>query len=209
LKATVEKVFSGSRYKITLPNDYLGVFFSVSGLNVPQNQPKRMKGEEDLISDEELSKLAVYGKKAMIFAIEKLALKSVEITVDELDKSGAFLGRLYLNGKDFACTLLENGCATLRDNAKKMSEHTEYENAEKIAKNKKLGIWEQAEIIEKRNKFQAEERQRKYEERAAERQKRYEERQAQRAQYKKDHPAEDDSDEEYEGEEYEGEGYEE
>jgi len=101
VKAVVEKVINGSRFKLSLPEQGIIVQFSLLGLTSPgmgklSEEPKP------------------FAKEALEFTRELTNLRDCEVTVERVDgKTCAFLGSIYFDGKDFGVSLLENGFAHL------------------------------------------------------------------------------------------------
>ncbi|KAL9653653.1 hypothetical protein ABK040_009130 [Willaertia magna] len=122
VKAVVEKVVSGSRFKLYLPNDSLLVMFAVTGVSVPA------KGKQ-------------FAKEALNFALRHLALKECEIIVDNIDKLGAICGELIVDKRSYTVSLVEAGLAKVQPFAEKLRYHKELTEAEDKAKQGKKGFW--------------------------------------------------------------------
>jgi staphylococcal nuclease domain-containing protein 1 len=83
------------------------------------------------------------GSQAYFFAREHLMQHEVEVEVDALDaKTGRFLGNLYINKKNFAITLLQEGWAYMNFGiAKNLKNFSELQAAEEQAKDKRKNHW--------------------------------------------------------------------
>jgi staphylococcal nuclease domain-containing protein 1 len=125
MKAIIDYVFSGARFKVTVPKQTCVFMFALSGLRVP----KREDGEE-------------LSNAALTYSRERLHQIEVTIEVDGLDKGGNFVGSLHVGKKNFAVSLLENGFAYIHyGSAEKLKEFKEFQTAEEGAKSKRLGYW--------------------------------------------------------------------
>jgi len=103
-KAIVERVYSGSRFKLLLPNDSVVIIFSIAGVSSPsvgrEGEPKP------------------FSKEALSFSNENLNLRDVEVIIETVNKVGNFIGTLFLNEKDYAIDLLESGFGQLVNSAR-------------------------------------------------------------------------------------------
>lgn len=129
IKAVVEKVFTGNRYKLLLPKEFLAIPFTLIGVSCPSLRPK----------DENTPK--PFSQEALNFAIDQLMMRDVEIVVKDMDNLGSFTGDLYLNNTNFATNLLKNGYAMLQKAAEKFQNYEELRAAEQIAKDAKKNVW--------------------------------------------------------------------
>ena len=118
--AVVEYVAAGSRFKSVLPQRLLDFFpFTVlfriflpkdnqvltlvlGGIRAPRTARNASEKSEP------------YGAEASEFATRRYMQRDVEIEVDTVDKSGGFIGALYLNKtENVAVTLVREGLATV------------------------------------------------------------------------------------------------
>lgn len=76
-----------------------------------------------------------YGQEAATFSARRLLQRDVEFSVDNTDKSGGFIGRLFLNGEDFATSLVAEGLASVDDRATASSLWSAQEAAQQARKN--------------------------------------------------------------------------
>ena len=101
VKAVVEHVVNGARFKLLIPKEYCVISFVLSGVRCPQ--PPRgaeSPGEE-------------FGVEALNFARDNCLQHNVEIRVETQDRGGSFIGSLYVNGRNLSTMLLKEGLAYL------------------------------------------------------------------------------------------------
>lgn len=138
-KAVVDHVFSGGRYKLSVPSQSCIIFFSLSGAKVP----KREESEE--ISNE-----------ALIWARSKLHQREVSITVDGVDKGGNFVGELFIGKDNFGVSLVTEGYANLHQpTVDRMKNASQYTDAESKAKKAHKNLWVNYDEEEEKRKKEA------------------------------------------------------
>lgn len=116
--AVVEYVFSASRIKIYIPKQNCACNLILAGVNTPRSN-------------------AEYGPESITFVKSALLQRSVQVTIDAMDKVGNFIGNLYYEGnKNLAVELLTHGFASIRDDR-----GSELKAAEDAAKAARLNIW--------------------------------------------------------------------
>ncbi|KAI4384672.1 hypothetical protein MLD38_002791 [Melastoma candidum] len=125
IPAIVEYVFSGHRFKLLIPKETCSIAFAFSGIRCP--------GREEPYSEEAISLMR-----------RKILQRDVEIEVENVDKTGTFLGTLWESKKNVAVTLVEAGLAKLQASfsSDRVMDAGLLEQAEQAAKRKKLKIWE-------------------------------------------------------------------
>lgn len=144
MKAIVDYVFSGARFKVTVPKQSTVFIFALSGLKVP----RKGDGEAD---SEEIS------NNALSFAKDKLHQLEVTVEVNGVDQGGNFNGHLLLGKKNFSLALLENGFAKLHyPSAERLKEYKEFSAAEEAAKAKRIGVWKSYDPEAEKAKAEAE-----------------------------------------------------
>ncbi|XP_062091486.1 ribonuclease TUDOR 1 [Humulus lupulus] len=125
IPAVVEYVFSGHRFKVLLPKETCSIALSLSGVRCPgRNEP--------------------YSDEAIALMRRKIMQRDVEILVENVDKTGTFIGSLWESRNNVAIALLEAGLAKLQisfGNDRIPDIHL-LEKAEQAAKKQKLKIWE-------------------------------------------------------------------
>ncbi|KAJ3110785.1 hypothetical protein HDU96_006267 [Phlyctochytrium bullatum] len=134
LAGVVDFVASGSRFKIWIPSQNTKITLVLAGIRTPK--PGRLSNE----------KPEAFGPESLEFATRKVLQRDVEILVEGADKVGGFIGNLFIpnsNGRtNFAALLLEAGFATVHDYSASQSKFSnELYTAEKVAQEKRAGIW--------------------------------------------------------------------
>ncbi|RDB25021.1 Nuclease domain-containing protein 1 [Hypsizygus marmoreus] len=130
IPAVVEYVAAGSRFKIFLPKDNQTLTLVLSGIRAPRSaRNPSEKGEP-------------YGTEAAEFASRRCMQRDVEFEVDTIDKSGGFIGSLYLNKENIAIALVKEGLATVHAfSAEGLSWARQLYDAEAEAKKARRNIW--------------------------------------------------------------------
>ncbi|CAM0875371.1 unnamed protein product [Alopecurus aequalis] len=122
--AIVEYVFSGHRFKLTIPKETCSIAFSLSGVRCPG------KGEP-------------YSSEAIALMRTMILQHDVEIEVEAVDRVGTFIGSLWESKTNMSSVLLEAGLAKLSSFAlDRIPDAHVLTRAEKSAKEQKLKIWE-------------------------------------------------------------------
>ncbi|KAK0504683.1 hypothetical protein EDD18DRAFT_308303 [Armillaria luteobubalina] len=102
IPAVVDYVAAGSRFKIFLPKDNQTLTLVLGGIRAPRTARNASEKSEPS------------GAEAFEFATRKYMQRDVEFEVDTIDKSGGFIGSLYLNKtENAAVTLVKEGLATV------------------------------------------------------------------------------------------------
>lgn len=129
--AMVEYVASGSRFKLLLPKDNQTLTLVLSGIKAPRTARNQSEKSEP------------FGQEAFDFATRRYLQRDVEFEVDAIDKSGGFIGSLYLNKTENAALVLaKEGLASVHDfSAEGLSWAKQLYDAENEAKKAKLNIW--------------------------------------------------------------------
>jgi len=122
-KGVVEFEFSASRFKIFAPKETSYIIFSLIAIQAPK-------------------KTEQFGKEAWEFVHYLIHQRDIEFEVISQDKSGCFIGSLWVNKKNLGSLLLEEGFAETHRGSMKDYEHsTEFLIAEESAKRAKKNIW--------------------------------------------------------------------
>ncbi|KAI0356228.1 transcription factor [Trametes cingulata] len=131
IPAVVEYVAAGSRYKIFLPKDNQVLTLVLSGIRAPRTARNASEASEP------------YGPESAEFATRRYMQRDVEIEIHDADKSGGFIGALYLNKtENAAITLVKEGLATVHPySADNLSWAKQLYDAEEEAKKAKRNIW--------------------------------------------------------------------
>jgi staphylococcal nuclease domain-containing protein 1 len=129
--AVVEYVVSASRFRVYIPRESAKATLVLAGIRAPKSA--RIPAD----------KSEPFGQEALEYANKKVLQRDVEIEVEAIDKTGGFIGTLWLKpNENFAVSLLREGYAEVHDYSAERSPYTSqlYE-AEKIAKEAKKNIW--------------------------------------------------------------------
>ncbi|KAJ7096223.1 hypothetical protein C8R44DRAFT_643966 [Mycena epipterygia] len=144
VSAVVEYVAAGSRFKLLLPKDNQTLTLVLGGRPPPLTfiflgirAPRTARNASE--------KSEPYGSEASEFASRRYMQRDVEFEVDTLDKSGGFIGSLYLNKTDNAAvTLVKEGLATVHSfSADGLGWARHLYDAEAEAKAAKRNIWKE------------------------------------------------------------------
>ncbi|THH21338.1 hypothetical protein EW146_g211 [Bondarzewia mesenterica] len=131
IPGVVEYVASGSRFKILLPKDNQVLTLVLGGIRSPRTARNPSEKSEP------------YGAEAAEFATRRYMQRDVEIEIDTVDKSGGFIGALYLNKtENAAITLVKEGLASVHSfSADSLPWSRHLYEAEEEAKKEKRGLW--------------------------------------------------------------------
>nr|GMC75257.1 staphylococcal nuclease domain-containing protein 1-like [Ipomoea batatas] len=125
MAAVVEYVLSGHRFKLYIPKETCSIAFSFSGVRCP--------GREE-----------PYSEEAIALMRRKIMQRDVEVEVENVDRTGTFLGSLWESRTNAAVALLGAGLARLQMSfgSDKIPDAHLLAQAEQLAKRQKLKIWE-------------------------------------------------------------------
>ncbi|KAL9048348.1 MAG: hypothetical protein Q9162_007767 [Coniocarpon cinnabarinum] len=128
--AIVDFVKSGSRFSLLIPRENAKLTLVLSGIVCPRSARNASESSEP------------FGKEAHELASRRCNQRDVEIDVEDTDKQGGFIGKLYVNRENFAKILLDDGFASVRTySAEKSGNAQELLAAEQRAKDAKKGMW--------------------------------------------------------------------
>ncbi|MCP9261391.1 Tudor staphylococcal nuclease [Dirofilaria immitis] len=137
-EAIVEFIVSGSRVRLYVPKETCLITFLFSGIDCPRGA--RIGPGGKLIGENE-----PYAEEAAKFTRSKIMQREVEIEVEGMDKSGSFIGYMFVQTEQGFCNmsaaLVENGLASVHFTAEKGAYYSQLCVAEEKAKKAKLGIW--------------------------------------------------------------------
>ncbi|RKP40139.1 hypothetical protein BJ085DRAFT_24850 [Dimargaris cristalligena] len=130
--AVIEHVANGGRFKAYLPKERAKVTLVLSGVRVPRVGRTMSDPSEP------------FGDEAMDLALEKCMQRDVEVEFEAIDKTGGFIGTLWLNhNENFSLTLLEAGLASIHEYSANQSPYsTQLFTAERNAQAARRGQWE-------------------------------------------------------------------
>ncbi|KIY49308.1 transcription factor [Fistulina hepatica ATCC 64428] len=132
ISGIVEFVSSGSRFKVFLPKDNQTLTLVLGGIRAPRTA--RNPSE----------KIEPFGQEAYDFSVRHYMQRDIEFEVDMTDKSGGFIGALYVNkAENVAVTLLREGLASVHSySADNLPYGRDLYEAEAAAKKARLNIWQ-------------------------------------------------------------------
>ncbi|KAG0287631.1 hypothetical protein BGZ96_008470 [Linnemannia gamsii] len=130
-QAIVEYVANGSRFKLIIPKENCKMTFVLGGVRCPRAAGR--PGE----------KAEPFGAEALDFVARRCQQREVEIEIESLDKTGGFIGSMWLNKTDnVAALLLEEGLASIHSYSADQSKHSGLlYSAERTAKQERKNIW--------------------------------------------------------------------
>ena len=130
IPGVVDFVKGASRFALLVPRENAKITLVLSGIQAPRSARNASETSEP------------FGKEAHELASKRLQQRDVEFDVDDTDKNGGFIGKLYIKGENFARTLLEEGLATVRAySAEKSGNANELFAAEQKAKDSRKALW--------------------------------------------------------------------
>lgn len=140
IPAVVEHVISASRFKVFIPKEQTKLTFVLGGIRAPRSgRNPSDKGEP-------------FGQEALDWANRRILQRDVFIQVDNIDKSGGFIGFLFLNDSspnkgsqsqvNVAVELCKVGYAYVHDYSASQSKYArELNEAQQAAKGAVRGVW--------------------------------------------------------------------
>ncbi|KAF8513029.1 transcription factor [Hysterangium stoloniferum] len=133
--AVVQAVTAGSRFKVLLPKENQTLTLVLAGIRAP----RAGRGERERVE----VKPEPYGQESTEFASRRYMQRDVEIEFESTDKSGGFIGAMYLNKtENAAITLVKEGLAAVHTySAESLSWANLLLEAEKEAKAAKKNLW--------------------------------------------------------------------
>jgi staphylococcal nuclease domain-containing protein 1 len=131
VSGVVDYVASGSRFKILLPKDNQSLTLVLSGIRAPRTARNASEKSEP------------FGVESLAFSTRKYMQRDVEIELETVDKSGGFIGALYLNKTENAAVALakEGLASTHPPSADNLPWAKELYDAEAEAKAARKGLW--------------------------------------------------------------------
>ena len=131
MQGVVEYVANGGRVKVYLPKEQCKLTLVLGGVRVPRPAGPGGAGSGDLL-----------GQEAADFVTRRILQHDVELEVENVDKTGGFIGSIFHRGQNLAMLLLERGLATVHSYSADQSAYTNQLYAtESKAKQEKNGLW--------------------------------------------------------------------
>mmetsp|Transcript_16079 Transcript_16079/g.18495 ORF Transcript_16079/g.18495 Transcript_16079/m.18495 type:complete len:984 (+) Transcript_16079:208-3159(+) len=140
LKAIVDYVFNGSRYKLTIPSENCTIVFALEYLRCPQAGPPITSTRKDS------KKAEPFGDESKRHAKLRIHQRTVEIIPHNVTKGGVITGQLFVGGgaarTDIGMELLGSGLARLDQIKVDYGEVPKHLlDAQTISQTSKKGIW--------------------------------------------------------------------
>jgi staphylococcal nuclease domain-containing protein 1 len=130
IPAIVDFVKSGSRFLILIPREGIKLNFVLGGIRAPKSARTPNEKSEP------------FGQEAHELATRRCNQRDVEIDVHSIDKTGGFIGELFINRESFAKVLVEEGLATVHEySAEQSGNATELLAAQERAKAARKNLW--------------------------------------------------------------------
>ncbi|KAH8828077.1 hypothetical protein DL96DRAFT_1601611 [Flagelloscypha sp. PMI_526] len=131
IPAVVEFVAAGSRFKLFLPKDNQTLTLVLGGIKAPRTARNASEKSEP------------FGQEALDFSTRRYMQRDAEFEVSNVDKSGGFIGALYVNKtENAALALVKEGLASIHDySAEGLAWINQLYAAETDAKQARRNIW--------------------------------------------------------------------
>jgi len=85
----------------------------------------------------------LFGNLALHFVRDNVYQRRVDISIKKLDIYGAFIGQLFIDGKDLGLQLIEKGLAKIHvASLRKLPFYNSYKSAYDGARERRIGLWE-------------------------------------------------------------------
>ncbi|KZO98957.1 transcription factor [Calocera viscosa TUFC12733] len=129
--AVVEYVAAGSRFKLYLPKENQTLTLVLAGIRAPRTARNPSETSEPC------------GPEALEFANRRFMQRDVEVEFDNVDKSGGFIGTMWVNKtENAALSLVNEGLASVHAySAEGLSWSQQLYDAEGAAKKEKKNLW--------------------------------------------------------------------
>ncbi|KAJ2954463.1 hypothetical protein O0L34_g2739 [Tuta absoluta] len=142
-EATVEFVASGSRMRVYIPKESVVITFLLAGISCPRGARPAVGGGGGMQNAEP------FGEEALQFTKEKCLQHDVNVTIEEMDKAGNFIGWLWADNENLSVALVEHGLASMHHTAETSEFARLIKTAEENAIKKRIGIWKDFVEVEK------------------------------------------------------------
>ncbi|ORX49885.1 hypothetical protein DM01DRAFT_1308746 [Hesseltinella vesiculosa] len=130
--AVVEHVANGSRLFLWVPKENCRLSFVLAGVRAPR------------VGRSTNDKSEPFGPEALAHAQDLCLQHDVEIEIDNVDKTGAFIGNVFVNDKNLAIELLEQGLVYVHEYSANESRYAnQFFAAERNAKTSHAGLWKE------------------------------------------------------------------
>lgn len=130
--AIVDFCASASRFKLVVPRENCRLTFVLAGVRAPRTA--RIASEKD----------EPFAREGLEWSTNKVLQREVDVEVFSTDKSGGFIGAMYINNRseNVAVSLVESGLASVHQySAETLPFGAQLLEAEQRAKQTKAGMW--------------------------------------------------------------------
>mmetsp|Transcript_10014 Transcript_10014/g.24959 ORF Transcript_10014/g.24959 Transcript_10014/m.24959 type:complete len:920 (-) Transcript_10014:25-2784(-) len=149
--AVVEHVYSGARFKVYCPNDTCMLNIALSTIRCPNS---RRDGPA-----------VPFAEESTEFSRNLIMQRDVQVEVENIDRTGTFVGRVFFNGQDLALTLLEKGLASVHEPSARHSDYgEEYLKIQATAREARVGMWlnyQEPKVVERSTDVDADKKEKK------------------------------------------------
>lgn len=130
--AVVEYVVSGSRLRVYVPRETCLATLVLAGVQCPRPSTKSSEPGEP------------FGDAALAFTRRRCYQRDIEVSVDGVDKRGAFVSTVHAQNENVSLLLVEAGLASVLRlrSAEHLAYYRELCEREAAAKTQRRGIWE-------------------------------------------------------------------
>jgi staphylococcal nuclease domain-containing protein 1 len=131
ISCVVDYVANAGRFKMWIPKENIKMTLVLSGVIVPR------------VARNEKEKSEPFGAEALALTTKRCLQRDVEIQVESVDRSGGFIGTLWVDKTtNWAVELLRQGFATIHEYSAESSAYTtQLFEAEQAAKKDKVHVW--------------------------------------------------------------------
>ena len=131
MQAVVEFVASASRYRLYIPKETCVITFLLSGIQCPRGE-RTMPGGTTVPAEP-------FGNEAHAYVKDIILQREVQISVENIDKGGNFIGWCFEGTNNISLSLVDEGFASAFILGGDRSAYgTQIQAAEEAAKKKKL-----------------------------------------------------------------------
>jgi staphylococcal nuclease domain-containing protein 1 len=127
LEAVCDHVVHGGRVKLFVPKQNAVIMVVLAGVQVPRT-PRQGEQPEPGAAE------------ALLFTRERCLQRTVEVSVDSMDKMGSYIGTIWADHQNLALGLVEHGLASAHFTADRLPYGHELFAAEKQAQARRIGV---------------------------------------------------------------------
>ncbi|CAO3596818.1 unnamed protein product [Absidia cylindrospora] len=129
--AVVDHVANGSRLFLWVPKENCRLSFVLAGIRAPR------------VGRSATEKSEPFGPEALAYVVDQCLQHDVELEIENVDKTGAFIGNLFVKGDNLAVALLNKGYASVHEFSANESRYAnQFFTAERNAKEAQQGLWQ-------------------------------------------------------------------